>query len=76
MATARCVRLAAAGEVSRARKDNRTGPFADLALIVAIFTVEVVLSNAWLERFNFGPLEWLLRAFAYLRLPHMKADMT
>jgi uncharacterized protein len=51
---------------------HRTSTVVDLALVVAIFAAQVVISNTWLRRFNFGPLEWLLRAFAYLRLPKMR----
>jgi uncharacterized protein len=51
---------------------HRTRTVADLALIAAIFAAQVALSNTWLRRLNYGPLEWLLRAFAYLRLPRMR----
>ncbi|HLE56852.1 MAG TPA: DUF418 domain-containing protein [Rhodothermia bacterium] len=46
------------------------GPAALLPLTFAIFAVQVVLSVWWLERFRFGPVEWLWRSLTYgRRLP-------
>ena len=38
-----------------------------ILLACGIFVIQVILSRLWLSRFKFGPLERLLRAFAYLR---------
>lgn len=36
---------------------------------IAIFIFQVGLSNWWLSRFQFGPLEWAWRALTYLQKP-------
>jgi len=43
------------------------GAAACLGLSIAIFTVQVALSHAWLRRFRYGPGEWLLRSWTYGR---------
>ncbi|HEY0334501.1 MAG TPA: DUF418 domain-containing protein [Stenotrophomonas sp.] len=43
-----------------------------IPLAMLIFALQVLLSQAWLRRFRFGPLEWLWRAFTYLRWPPMR----
>lgn len=49
-----------------------TGPFGALVLATAWFGVEIVLSNLWMKRFRFGPVEWLWRAATYGELPPMR----
>jgi uncharacterized protein len=34
---------------------------------VLLFSVEVLISTAWLKRFRFGPLEWVWRTLTYAR---------
>jgi uncharacterized protein len=41
---------------------------------LALFALQVLLSQAWLRRLRFGPLEWLWRAFTYLRLPPWRRE--
>lgn len=41
---------------------SRTG---QLGLVVAIWTVQVVLSMWWLRHFRYGPVEWLWRVVTY-----------
>ena len=36
-----------------------------LLLTFAMFVFQIALSNAWLRRFRFGPLEWLWRSLTY-----------
>jgi uncharacterized protein len=43
-----------------------------LPFVAAFFTLQVLLSQAWLARFRMGPMEWLWRAATYLRLPPMR----
>ena len=38
-----------------------------LAVAVAFFAVQMILSRLWLERAAFGPAEWLWRMFTYRR---------
>lgn len=45
----------------------------DLALIVIVVSLaQMHGSSLWLKRFEYGPLEWLLRAITYRRLPTQK----
>lgn len=39
---------------------------------VVVFLVQLVLSVIWMKRHQFGPVEWLLRAFTYLEWPLWK----
>lgn len=44
---------------------GKAGPAGGLALTVAIFGLQIPLSNWWLGRFRFGPAEWLWRTLTY-----------
>lgn len=46
---------------------GRMGPAATTGLAVIICLAQVVLSRAWLRRYQFGPVEWLWRQFTYRR---------
>jgi uncharacterized protein len=49
------------------------GPTLYLSIGFAVYAVQVLLSRLWLERFRFGPLEWLWRMLTYgERLPLAK----
>ena len=43
-----------------------------LVWCVAVFAVLLLLAHLWLSRFRYGPVEWLWRAFTYLRVPPMR----
>jgi uncharacterized protein len=43
-----------------------------LAIVVAIWILQLALSPLWLRRFRFGPLEWLWRSLTYLELQPMR----
>lgn len=45
---------------------------AHILLAVAFFAVQVVASRLWLERFRFGPAEWLWRSLTYWQLQPMR----
>jgi uncharacterized protein len=45
-------------------KVERVGQF---AIVLVIWTVQLVVSPIWLRYFLFGPLEWLWRSLTYLR---------
>jgi uncharacterized protein len=51
---------------------GRISPSVGLVLTLAIFAIQIVLSNLWLARFRFGPLEWLWRSLTYGRLQSMR----
>ena len=44
---------------------GRVGPAWLLPVTVAIFAVQVFLSRWWLERYRFGPMEWVWRRLTY-----------
>jgi uncharacterized protein len=46
---------------------GRVGPAAGLLLTLAMYAIQIVLSNWWVRRFRFGPMEWLWRSLSYLR---------
>lgn len=41
--------------------------------VLALFTAQVLFSRWWLQRFRFGPMEWLWRSLTYLRPQPMRA---
>ena len=45
-----------------------------LLFALVLFLVQVVVSGWWLQRFRFGPVEWLWRAATYLQVPPMRRD--
>lgn len=51
---------------------GRVGPAVGLLLAVLIYLVQVGLSHLWLQRFRFGPLEWLWRSLTYGRAQPMR----
>jgi len=46
-----------------------------LAFGIAVYAVQVIFSRWWLDRYRFGPLEWLWRALMYGHLPPMRRSM-
>ncbi|BEP49762.1 MULTISPECIES: DUF418 domain-containing protein [Variovorax] len=48
------------------------GPLATFAIAFAIFAGNLALSHWWMQRFAYGPAEWLLRAFTYLERPPLR----
>jgi len=42
------------------------------ALALAIFSVQIAISQLWLRWFRFGPLEWVWRSVVYLKLQPMR----
>jgi uncharacterized protein len=51
------------GEIGRA---------AQIGLACAFFTLQLLVSRAWLAHFRIGPVEWLWRAAAWLRWPALR----
>lgn len=49
------------------------GPAAGLGLTIVVFLLQVLLSNWWLARFRFGPMEWLWRSLTYRKIQPMLA---
>ena len=42
-----------------------TGPAAGLAASLVVFGLQVILSNLWLKKHRFGPVEWVWRTATY-----------
>ena len=38
-----------------------------IAIVLAVWVVQLLLSTWWLRRFQYGPLEWLLRSVTYMQ---------
>jgi uncharacterized protein len=51
---------------------GRLGPAVAALLGLAVFAAQLVTSDWWLERFRFGPAEWLWRSLTYRRWQPMK----
>ncbi len=45
-----------------------------ILLVVAIYVVQVIWSNYWLNHFRFGPMEWMWRSLTYRKLQKMKVE--
>jgi uncharacterized protein len=45
----------------------RYGRFQLMGFVLAIWIVQLIVSPIWLERFRFGPLEWIWRTLTYGR---------
>jgi uncharacterized protein len=53
---------------------GRIGPALALLPTVVLFAAQVVISNWWLTRYRFGPMEWLWRGMTYGRFPVMRRE--
>lgn len=51
---------------------GRIGRAGQVALVLAIFCAQLLLSRWWLTRWRFGPAEWLWRAITYGHAPPMR----
>jgi uncharacterized protein len=51
---------------------GQIGPAFGILLTLAIFGLQIPLSNWWVERFRFGPAEWLWRTLTYGKLQPMR----
>lgn len=47
-------------------------PLAGLGMAAGVFALQIPLSRLWLDRFRFGPAEWLWRSLTYRRLQPMR----
>jgi uncharacterized protein len=44
---------------------NQVSRTAQLGIVLAIWVLQLIVSPLWLQRFRFGPLEWLWRSLTY-----------
>jgi uncharacterized protein len=52
-------------------KVSRVGQF---AIVVAVWTVQLLVSPLWLRYFQFGPLEWVWRSLTYFTLEPFRRE--
>ncbi|HRD96441.1 MAG TPA: DUF418 domain-containing protein [Rubrivivax sp.] len=43
-----------------------------LVFVVVVFAAQVAFSHWWLQRFRYGPMEWLWRGFTYRQVPPLR----
>ncbi len=51
---------------------GKFGPAKSLIFVVLMYFIQMPLSNWWLKRFRFGPVEWLWRSLTYGKKQPMK----
>lgn len=51
---------------------GKIGTTALLAIVVVAYTAQLLISRWWLQRFAYGPVEWLWRALTYGKMPPMR----
>ncbi|MER5962177.1 DUF418 domain-containing protein [Streptomyces sp. NPDC002057] len=51
---------------------GRVSPPVVLAIALALFAAQIVVSRWWLRRHRYGPVEWLLRAWTTLSRPPLR----
>ena len=55
---------------------GRVGPAIGLIPTVILYGAQVVASNWWLQRYRFGPMEWLWRGMTYGKFPAMRKEQS
>lgn len=53
---------------------GRIGPALALVPTVILYGAQVGISNWWLQRYRFGPMEWLWRGMTYGKFPSMHKE--
>ncbi len=53
---------------------GRIGPAIGLVPTVILYSAQVLFSNWWLQRYRFGPMEWLWRGMTYGQFPSMSKE--
>jgi uncharacterized protein len=48
---------------------GKLNPVAGLAIVLTVYIAQMMFSRLWLDRFCYGPIEWLWRALMYGRAP-------
>lgn len=51
---------------------GRVGVAGGVALALALWSAQLVISTLWLRRFSYGPAEWVWRSLTYGRRPSMR----
>lgn len=55
---------------------NRLPPAAVMAIVVAVYSLQLLVSRWWMRRHAYGPAEWLLRALTTASLPRWTRPAT
>lgn len=53
---------------------GRVPPLAGVGIVLILFSLQIVFSAWWLQRFRFGPVEWLWRTLTYGKAQPMRRD--
>jgi uncharacterized protein len=53
---------------------GRMGPAVGLVLTVVLYSAQVLISNWWLSKYRFGPMEFLWRGMTYGKFPSMHRE--
>ncbi|RYF83765.1 MAG: DUF418 domain-containing protein, partial [Chitinophagaceae bacterium] len=53
---------------------GKLGPVAYTVFGVGVYIAQIILSQAWLNRFQYGPLEWLWRSATYKKWQSLKRN--
>lgn len=51
---------------------GRVSPLGTVSIALVIYAAQLVLSRWWMQRFAYGPLEWLLRFITIWRVPQWR----
>ena len=51
---------------------GKFGPAESLIFVLLMYIIQIPISNWWLKRFRFGPVEWLWRSLTYKKRQPMK----
>ncbi|UOR13171.1 DUF418 domain-containing protein [Halobacillus amylolyticus] len=53
---------------------GQISPSLSVIIVLVVFTSQVFLSKAWLNKFRFGPLEWLWRTLTYRKKQPLRRE--
>ena len=53
---------------------GKIGTTALLGIVIVVYVAQLLMSRWWLQRFAYGPVEWLWRALTYGKMPPMRIE--
>ncbi|MRH44188.1 DUF418 domain-containing protein [Aquibacillus halophilus] len=54
---------------------GQVSPIGSVAIVVVVYSIQVVVSKIWISNYRFGPMEWLWRRLMYgEKLPNKRKD--
>lgn len=53
---------------------GRVGPAWGLLMVAGMFIIQILISNWWVNRFRFGPAEWVWRSLTYWKKQPMRYE--